>query len=122
MAASGSGQAAPPRRRQPTFSPWRAASRARRRGSSAPGPFASLGGVKAHHHKLIYAWAVEFDCDAEAIVSNQFEMQWPPRSGRTARFPEVDRAAWFDLRTAREKIVPVQRRFLDDLMVVAAGA
>jgi predicted NUDIX family NTP pyrophosphohydrolase len=91
-------------------------------GLEPPGPFAPLGGVKAHHHKLIYAWAVEFDCDAEAIVSNQFEIQWPPRSGRTARFPEVDRAAWFDLRTAREKIVPVQRRFLDDLMIVAAGA
>jgi len=42
-------------------------------------------------------------------------MEWPPRSGRTARFPEVDRAAWFDLPTAREKIVSGQRRFLDDL-------
>ncbi len=50
-------------------------------------------------------------------------MEWPPRSGRQAEFPEVDRAAWFDLEAAREAIVPAQRRFLDDLAVVAsAGA
>ncbi len=88
-------------------------------GLEPPGPFTPLGGVKAHHHKLVYAWAVEFDCDADAVTSNDFEMPWPPRSGRTARFPEVDRAAWFDFETAREKIVPVQRRFLDDLAVLA---
>ena len=88
-------------------------------GLEPPGPFTPLGGVKAQHHKLIYAWAVEFDCDAEAIVSNEFEMPWPPRSGRTARFPEVDRAAWFDLPTAHRKILAAQRRFLDDLVVLA---
>ena len=119
MAASGSGQAAPPRRRQPTFSSWPRRSSARRRASIRrlpPGAaYAPLGGVKPHGHKIVYVWAVEGDCDADAIVSNQFEMEWPPRSGRTARFPEVDRAAWFDLPTAREKILPAQRRFLDDL-------
>jgi predicted NUDIX family NTP pyrophosphohydrolase len=86
------------------------------------GPFQPLGGVKAHGHKLIFAWAVEHDCDATAITSNTFTIEWPPRSGKTAEFPEVDRAAWFDLETAREKVVPVQRRFLDDVVVVAAGA
>jgi len=87
------------------------------------GPFQPLGGVKAHGHKLIFAWAAEHDCDAAAIVSNTFCMEWPPRSGKTAEFPEVDRAAWFDLAGAREAIVPAQRRFLDDLaVVVAAGA
>jgi predicted NUDIX family NTP pyrophosphohydrolase len=90
-------------------------------GLQPAGPFRPLGGVKAHGHKLIFAWAVEFDCDAAAIVSNTFSMEWPPRSGRTAEFPEVDRAAWFELAAAREAIVPAQRRFLDDLAVLAAA-
>ena len=90
-------------------------------GLEPEGPFQPLGGVKAHRHKLIFAWAVEHDCDASAITSNTFTMEWPPRSGRSAAFPEVDRAAWFDLAAAREAIVPAQRRFLDDLAVVAAA-
>ena len=90
-------------------------------GLEPAGPFLPLGGVKAHRHKLIFAWAVEHDCDATALTSNSFTMQWPPRSGKTAEFPEVDRAAWFDLAAAREAIVPAQRRFLDDLAVVAAA-
>ena len=90
-------------------------------GLEPAGPFLPLGGVKAHRHKLIFAWAVEHDCDAAALTSNSFTMQWPPRSGKTAEFPEVDRAAWFDLAAAREAIVPAQRRFLDDLAVVAAA-
>ncbi len=90
-------------------------------GFAPEGPFLPLGGVKAHGHKLIFAWAVDHDCDAAAIVSNTFELEWPPRSGRTAEFPEVDRARWFDLSSARVAIVPAQRRFLDDLEVVAAA-
>ena len=83
---------------------------------AAPGAaYVPLGGVKQRGHKIVYVWALEGDCDPAAIRSNEFEMEWPPRSGRTARFPEVDRAAWFDLPTAREKIVSGQRRFLDDL-------
>jgi len=91
-------------------------------GLEPEGPFQPLGGVKAHHHKLIYAWAVEYDCDPAVSVSNAFSIEWPPRSGRRAEFPEVDRAAWFDLAAAREAIVPAQRRFIDDLVVVAGGA
>ncbi len=92
-------------------------------GLEPDGPFVPLGGVKAHGHKLIFAWAVEHDCDATAITSNTFTMEWPPRSGKSEEFPEVDRAAWFGLAAAREAIVPSQRRFLDDLAVVAsAGA
>ncbi len=64
---------------------------------------------------------MEHDCDAAAITSNTFTMEWPPRSGSQAEFPEVDRAAWFTLDAAREAIVPVQRRFVDDLAVVAAA-
>jgi len=90
-------------------------------GLEPEGPFRPLGGVKAHGHKLIFAWAAEQDCDATAITSNSFTMEWPPRSGKTVEFPEVDRAAWFDLAAAREAIVPAQRRFLDDLAVVAAA-
>ncbi|HEY5388447.1 MAG TPA: NUDIX domain-containing protein [Thermoleophilia bacterium] len=91
-------------------------------GLEPEGPFQPLGGVKAHHHKLIYAWTVEHDCDPAAIVSNAFAIEWPPRSGTQAEFPEVDRAAWFDLAAAREAIVPAQRRFIDDLEIVAGGA
>jgi predicted NUDIX family NTP pyrophosphohydrolase len=91
-------------------------------GLEPAGPFQPLGGVKAHRHKLIYAWAVEHDCDPAAIVSNAFAIEWPPRSGKQAEFPEVDRAAWFDLPAAREAIVPAQRRFIDDLEIAAAGA
>lgn len=92
-------------------------------GLEPEGPFVPLGGVKAHGHKLIFAWAAEHDCDAAAIVSNTFTMEWPPKSGRQAEFPEVDRAAWFGLEAARDAIVPAQRRFLDDLaVVVATGA
>jgi predicted NUDIX family NTP pyrophosphohydrolase len=90
-------------------------------GLEPEGPFQPLGGVKAHGHKLIFAWAAEFDCDAATITSNSFVMEWPPRSGKQAEFPEVDRAAWFTLEAARKAIVPVQRRFLDDLAVVAAA-
>ena len=91
-------------------------------GLEPEGPFQPLGGVKAHHHKLIYAWAVQHDCDPAAIVSNAFAIEWPPRSGRQAEFPEVDRAAWFALPAARAAIVPAQRRFIDDLEIVAGGA
>jgi predicted NUDIX family NTP pyrophosphohydrolase len=91
-------------------------------GLRPPGPFVPLGGVKAHQHKLIYAWAVEHDCDPSTIVSNTFTIEWPPRSGRQAEFPEVDRAAWFDLAAAREAIVPAQRRFVDELVVVVGAA
>ena len=91
-------------------------------GLAPKGPYQPLGGVKAHHHKLIYAWAVEHDCDAAGIMSNTFAIEWPPRSGGKAGLPEVDRAAWFDLAAARVAIVPAQRRFIDDLEIVADGA
>ena len=91
-------------------------------GVAAPGAaFAPLGGVKQRGHKIVYVWALEGDCDASVAAGEDFEMEWPPRSGRTARFPEVDRAAWFDLATAHQKILAGQRRFLDDLAVVAGG-
>ncbi len=87
---------------------------------AAPGAaYVPLGGVKQRGHKIVYVWALEGDCDPTAVRSNEFDIEWPPRSGKTARFPEVDRAAWFDLATARDKIVTAQRRFLDDVAVLA---
>ncbi len=91
-------------------------------GLEPAGPYRPLGGVKAHGHKLIFAWAVEHDCDPAELRSDTFTLEWPPRSGRRREFPEVDRAAWFTLEAAREAIVPAQRRFLDDMTVVAAAA
>ena len=115
------GQGPQPRGRASTCSPSRCREVKEETGLEPAGPFQPLGGVKAHGHKLIFAWAVEHDCDAAAITSNTFTMEWPPRSGKTAEFPEVDRAAWFTLEAAREAIVPAQRRFVDDLAVVAAA-
>ena len=71
-----------------------------------------LGTVKLKSGKQITAFAVEGDLDAEAISSNTFTLEWPPRSGRTQEFPEVDRAGWFDLETAREKLNPAQAELL----------
>lgn len=69
--------------------------------------------------KQVTVWAVEGDLDPELIVPGTFEMEWPPRSGRTAEFPEIDRADWFDPETAREKLGAGQRPFLDRLVELA---
>jgi predicted NUDIX family NTP pyrophosphohydrolase len=74
-----------------------------------------LGTVKQKGGKLVTAWATEGDLDADAIRSNTFAMEWPPRSGRKAEFPEIDRAGWFDLQAASEKLVGAQAEFLDRL-------
>ena len=76
---------------------------------------ADLGTVRLKSGKLVAAWAVEGDLDADAIQSNEFELEWPPRSGRMQAFPEVDRAGWFGLEVAREKLNPAQGAFLDRL-------
>ena len=65
--------------------------------------------------KTVHAWAAAGDCEVGRLAGMTFEMEWPPRSGRRATFPEVDRAAWFDLETARRKINHAQRAFLDRL-------
>jgi predicted NUDIX family NTP pyrophosphohydrolase len=80
-----------------------------------PGALADLGTVKQRAGKVIQAWAAEGDLDAAAVRSNTFSMEWPPRSGRTQEFPEIDRAAWFGLAEARERINPAQAAFLDRL-------
>lgn len=65
--------------------------------------------------KMVHAFACEGDFDPAALRSNTFTMEWPPKSGRTAAFPEVDRAAWFALPEARERILPSQKPLLDEL-------
>lgn len=74
-----------------------------------------LGEIRQKSGKRVRAWALEGDLDAEQARSNTFSMQWPPRSGRTQEFPEVDRAEWFGLDEAREKLNPAQVPLLDRL-------
>lgn len=74
--------------------------------------FVELGEVRQAGGKQVTAWAAVGTLDASMTVSNTFDLEWPPRSGRTQQFPEVDRAAWFDLDTARTKIIVAQREFL----------
>jgi predicted NUDIX family NTP pyrophosphohydrolase len=71
-----------------------------------------LGTVKLKSGKQVTAFAVEGDLDADSIASNTFTIEWPPRSGRMREFPEVDRAGWFDLETAAEKLNPAQAELL----------
>ncbi|HJL18683.1 MAG TPA: NUDIX domain-containing protein [Sandaracinaceae bacterium LLY-WYZ-13_1] len=79
------------------------------------GPYVPLGEVRQKSGKRVVAWAVVADFDPAALESNRFELEWPPRSGRTQSFPEVDRAAWFDPDTARRKVLAAQAPFLDRL-------
>jgi predicted NUDIX family NTP pyrophosphohydrolase len=76
---------------------------------------AALGSIKQRSGKVVTAWAAEGDLDADSIASNTFTMEWPPRSGTMASFPEVDRAGWFGFEEAREKLNPAQVEFLDRL-------
>jgi predicted NUDIX family NTP pyrophosphohydrolase len=73
-------------------------------GQTIDGDFVALPPMKQPGGKILHIWAVEGEADAERIVSNAFEMEWPPRSGRKQSFPEIDRAAWFDLAEARRRI------------------
>jgi len=84
-------------------------------GLGIDGDFRELAPVRQPSGKRVHAWAVEADLDADAIHSNSFEMEWPPRSGLRREFPEVDRAAWFGLPTARNKITKGQLGLLDQL-------
>jgi predicted NUDIX family NTP pyrophosphohydrolase len=75
-----------------------------------------LGTVKQRGGKTVIAFAAEGDLDPAEVRSNTFVMEWPPRSGEMGEFPEVDRAEWFDLAAAREKLVPAQSAFIDRLL------
>jgi predicted NUDIX family NTP pyrophosphohydrolase len=79
------------------------------------GELVDLGSVTQRGGKVVTAYALEGDLDPEGIRSGTFTMPWPPRSGELREFPEVDRAAWFGLAEARERIIPAQAAFLDRL-------
>jgi len=84
-------------------------------GLAFDGPVTPLPPVKQKGGKLVRAWAAEGDFDPASLRSATFEMEWPPKSGRRQRFPEVDRAAWFDLAAARGRINSAQAQWLEAL-------
>ncbi len=84
------------------------------------GELLDLGEVRLKSGKVVVAWAVEGDLDTDEIVSNTFETEWPPRSGRRQEFPEVDRAEWFAPDVARAKLNPAQAAFVDRLEALLA--
>jgi predicted NUDIX family NTP pyrophosphohydrolase len=85
-------------------------------GARPQGEFLPIGEVVQAGGKRVSAWAVAGDFDPAALVSNTFELVWPPRSGRKRSFPEIDRAAWFPPGEARQKILAGQRPFIDRLV------
>jgi predicted NUDIX family NTP pyrophosphohydrolase len=84
-------------------------------GQKIDGDFIELKPVTLKSGKKVYAWAIEGDIDHETIVSNVFEMEWPPKSGKKQSFPEIDRAAWVDVDTARLKINQGQAGLVKEL-------
>jgi len=84
-------------------------------GARIEGDFIELAPLRQPSGKVVHVWAVEGEVDAASIVSNTFSIEWPPSSGETREFPEVDRAGWFTLAEARDKLLPGQRPFLDQL-------
>jgi predicted NUDIX family NTP pyrophosphohydrolase len=92
-------------------------------GSPAPaGDAIELGELEQPSRKLITAYAIEGDVDVGTLSSNLFEIEWPPKTGRLQSFPEVDRAQWFTVKEARDKILPGQRPFIDRLLERLAAA
>lgn len=82
------------------------------------GELQPLGEVKLVSRKTVSAWAVEGDCDEQAIHSNLFSLEWPPKSGKTQEYPEVDRAEWFSVPIAHQKIHSAQTEFLHRLVAL----
>jgi predicted NUDIX family NTP pyrophosphohydrolase len=92
-------------------------------GSAPPdGPARELGEIRQKSGKRVEAWAIAGDLDASAITSNTCQVQWPPRSGRMIEIPEVDRAEWFSLEDARQRINPAQVALLERLEALLARA
>lgn len=87
-------------------------------GQTVEGNFIELEPVLQKGGKQVYAWAVESEVDENHIVSNNFPLEWPPKSGKWQTVPEIDKAAWFDAVEARQKIIPAQISFIDQLLNV----
>ncbi len=90
-------------------------------GIRAEGPFIALGSIRQKAGKRVHAWAWEGDADETRVTSNDMRTEWPRGSGRWLTYPEVDRCAWFDAATAREKLLPAQAEFVGRLEAVLAG-
>jgi predicted NUDIX family NTP pyrophosphohydrolase len=90
-------------------------------GTTLAGDFRALHAIRQAGGKWVDAFVIEGDLDPATLVSNEFEMEWPPRSGKRACFPEVDRGAWFVLDIARSKINKGQAALLDALAALLAG-
>jgi len=90
-------------------------------GLTAAGDFLPLKPVRQKSGKLVHVFALEADFDLAGFSSNAFEMEWPPRSGKLASFPEVDRIAYFTVAMARRKILPGQRPFIEELVALLKG-
>jgi predicted NUDIX family NTP pyrophosphohydrolase len=91
-------------------------------GFASAAPFLPLGELQQKSGKRISAWAFEGDADPLRLVSNPFEMEWPPRSGRMQQFPEIDRVAWFACDEARLKLIAGQAPFVDALQALLSRA
>jgi predicted NUDIX family NTP pyrophosphohydrolase len=87
-------------------------------GLAAAGPFIPLAPVQQKGGKVVHSWAFAGDCDPTTLKSNNFAMEWPPKSGRQQEFPEIDRAEWFDLATARKKIKEGQEGLIEELSAI----
>jgi predicted NUDIX family NTP pyrophosphohydrolase len=87
-----------------------------------PGELIELGSIRQKSGKRVHAWGAEADFDPAALASNSFEMEWPPRSGERAEFPEVDRAEWFAPEEARRRILPAQAPLVERLLEALAPA
>ncbi|SRR5216683_8031154 len=85
-------------------------------GLSADGDLVELGNVRHKSGKKVSAWAMEGDCDPASLRSNMFEMEWPPKSGKKKEFPEIDRAGFFEVEAAREKMHPTEFPFVERLV------
>lgn len=85
-------------------------------GFDIAGDFVELSPIKQKGGKFVYAWAVEADIDPSKIKSNTFTLEWPPKTGRINKYPEVDRGEWFSVEAARQKILPSQAELISDLL------
>lgn len=85
-------------------------------GTKLSGEFIALTPVKQKSGKMVYAWALEGDTDASKIICNTFTMEWPPKSGKFQSFPEADKAEWFFINEAKQKINPSQAALIDELI------
>jgi predicted NUDIX family NTP pyrophosphohydrolase len=85
-------------------------------GKEINGKFISLEPIKYKSGKIVYAWAIEGDIDPSVLKCNTFKLEWPPKSGKYIDVPEIDKFEWFALAKGKQKIIPAQAAFLDELV------